>query len=48
MVGALIGFGGSTVTQLVAGYVASHRERRQLNEGRLRELAQLVDEADKR
>jgi hypothetical protein len=47
VVGAFIGFGGSTVTQLVAGRVAGRRERRQINEGRLRELAQLVDEADR-
>jgi hypothetical protein len=46
VLGAVIGVGGSTVAQAVAGFVSGRRHRRTLNEGRLRELAQVIDAAD--
>jgi len=46
VLGAVIGVGGSTVAQVVAGLVSRGRDKQQLNEVRLRELAQIVDLAD--
>lgn len=46
VLGALIGVGGSTVAQSVAGIVSSRRHRRELGETRLRELARTVEGAD--
>lgn len=46
MLGAIIGVGGSTAAQTVAGYFSTRRHGLRLNEGRLRELARVIDAAD--
>ena len=46
VLGAIIGVGGSTAAQTVAGYFSTRRHGLRLNEGRLRELARVIDAAD--
>lgn len=46
VLGAIIGVGGSTAAQMVAGYFSTRRHGLRLNEDRLRELARVIDAAD--
>jgi hypothetical protein len=46
VLGAIIGVGGSTAAQAVAGYLSTRRYKLRFNEDRLRDLVRVIDVAD--